>query len=148
MVGKSGHSSNPDYGLNAIEIMHQVVTALLEKQQQLRERHHQLAFDVPYPTLNFGHIHGGDNPNRICGCCELQLDVRPMPGMSVASIYELLHQALSPIQARYPNTITITAMHEPMPAFAGNADSSLVKLAEKVAGQPAVAVNYCTEAPL
>jgi acetylornithine deacetylase len=34
--------------------------------------------------LNLGHIHGGDNPNRICADCELHIDIRPLPGMSLA----------------------------------------------------------------
>ena len=28
--------------------------------------------------MNFGHIHGGDAANRICGCCELHMDIRPL----------------------------------------------------------------------
>lgn len=147
VTGRSGHSSNPEYGLNAIEIMHQITGSLLQVQNQLKERYHQPAFDVPYPTLNLGHIHGGDNPNRICGCCELQLDVRPMPGMSVSDVYSLLDNALAPLQQRYPDAIQLAHLHEAIPAFSGNPDNSLVKLAEKVSGQPAVAVNYCTEAP-
>ena len=147
ITGRSGHSSNPDYGLNAMEIMHQVMTNLLQVQQQLKERFNQPAFDVPYPTINLGHIHGGDNPNRICSCCELQLDVRPMPGMSIADVYQILDSALAPVRKRYPGTIKLEHMHEAIPAFTGTTDSSLVKLAEKVSGQPAVAVNYCTEAP-
>ena len=35
--------------------------------------------------LNFGCIHGGDNPNRICGQCSLEFDLRPLPGMDPAS---------------------------------------------------------------
>ncbi|UTW45933.1 acetylornithine deacetylase [bacterium SCSIO 12696] len=147
VTGRSGHSSNPEYGLNALEIMHQVIANLLKTQQQLKERYQQPAFDVPYPTLNLGHIHGGDNPNRICGCCELQLDVRPMPGMSVTDVYQLLDDAVAPIKQRYPGAVELSHMHGATPAFAGSTDSSLVKLAEKVSGQPAIAVNYCTEAP-
>ncbi|MCV6603977.1 MAG: acetylornithine deacetylase, partial [Porticoccaceae bacterium] len=147
ITGRSGHSSNPDYGLNALEIMHQVMTNLLRAQQQLKERYQQPAFDVPYPTINLGHIHGGDNPNRICACCELQIDVRPMPGMTVVSVYDLLHDALAPIRERYPEAVDLRHLHEAIPAFSDSPDSSLVKLAEKVSGQPAVAVNYCTEAP-
>ncbi|MDM3871922.1 acetylornithine deacetylase [Porticoccus sp. W117] len=147
VTGRSGHSSNPDYGLNALEIMNEVMTNLLQTQQQMKERYQQPSFDVPYPTINLGHIHGGDNPNRICACCELQIDVRPMPGMSVASVYDLLNDALKPLEERHPGAIELTHMHEAIPAFSGSPDSSLVKLAEKVSGQPAVAVNYCTEAP-
>ncbi|MGS2722191.1 acetylornithine deacetylase [Porticoccus sp. GXU_MW_L64] len=147
ITGRSGHSSNPEYGLNAMEVMHKVITNLLQTQQHLKEHFRQDAFDVPYPTLNLGHIHGGDNPNRICGCCELQLDIRPLPGMEISDVYGLLKNALDPLLKQYPGAIKLEHLDGTTPAFAGSPDSSLVKLAEKVSGQPAVAVNYCTEAP-
>ena len=61
--------------------MHQVMSSLLLYREGLKKKYANPLFDVPYPTLNLGSIHGGDNPNRICGHCELQFDVRLMPGM-------------------------------------------------------------------
>lgn len=147
ITGKSGHSSDPGAGLNAIEVMHQVIQNLLQLQQQLQSKYHNAGFVIPHPTLNLGHIHGGDSANRICGCCELHLDIRPLPGLSIAELTALLAQAVAPINAQYPNCAVIRSLHEPIPGFACATDSALVKLAEKVAGQAAVAVNYCTEAP-
>lgn len=146
ITGKSGHSSNPAAGLNAIEVMHGVLGELMKVQHELRERHHQPAFEVPYPTLNFGHIHGGDAANRICACCELHLDMRPLPGMNLTDLYSLLHGAVEPLQARYPGAIELFSMHEPIPGYACPADSAIVKLAEELSGEPASPANYCTEA--
>lgn len=42
------------------------------------------------PTLNLGHIHGGDSPNRICAECELHVDLRLLPGMDITAIREEL----------------------------------------------------------
>ncbi len=39
---------------------------------------------MPYPTLNLGSLHGGDASNRICACCELHMDIRPLPGMTLS----------------------------------------------------------------
>ena len=147
VVGRSGHSSDPERGLNAIEVMHKVITKLLILKEQLKNKYSINYFEIPHPTLNLGNIHGGDNANRICGCCEMHIDMRPLPGLSVQELQALLLDAIYDINQQYPNSVSVIDLHEPIPAFTGSTDSALVKLAENIAGQKAVAVNYCTEAP-
>lgn len=147
VVGRSGHSSDPERGLNAIEVMHKVITKLLILKEQLKNKYSINYFEIPYPTLNLGNIHGGDNANRICGCCEMHIDMRPLPGLSVQELQALVLDATYDINQQYPNSVSVIDLHEPIPAFTGSTDSALVKLAENIAGQKAVAVNYCTEAP-
>ena len=79
--GRSGHSSDPSLGANALEGMHEIITALLRWRDNLQAQSSDAAFAVPVSTMNLGHIRGGDNPNRICGSCELHIDVRMLPGM-------------------------------------------------------------------
>ncbi|MCC5855320.1 MAG: acetylornithine deacetylase [Idiomarina sp.] len=147
ITGKTGHSSDPAAGINAIEVMHQVIHELLGLQQHFKDSFSEPAFKVPYPTLNLGHIRGGDAANRICACCELHMDMRPLPGMSVTLLNELLDQRLAEVQKRYPGAIAITPMHPPIPGYACPADASLVRLAEELSGHTAEPANYCTEAP-
>ncbi|TMP72918.1 acetylornithine deacetylase [Pseudoalteromonas sp. S1609] len=147
VVGRSGHSSDPERGLNAIEVMHKVITKLLILKEQLKNKYSINYFEIPHPTLNLGNIHGGDNANRICGCCEMHIDMRHLPGLSVQELQALLLDATYDINQQYPNSVSVIDLHEPIPAFTGSTDSALVKLAENIAGQKAVAVNYCTEAP-
>ncbi|MCH8500553.1 MAG: acetylornithine deacetylase [Aliidiomarina sp.] len=147
ITGKSGHSSNPAAGVNAISIMHEVLGSLKTLEQSLKDKFHEPAFEVPYPTLNFGHIHGGDAANRICACCELHMDMRPLPGMRIDTLNDMLNGALAPIRERYPNALDIIAMHEPIPGYETKADAALVRLAEAISGQNAEPANYCTEAP-
>lgn len=60
--------------------MHESNGRLMELRKPAGERLPTIsAFAVPYPTMNFGHISGGDAANRICACCELHLDIRPPP---------------------------------------------------------------------
>ncbi|OHU86286.1 MULTISPECIES: acetylornithine deacetylase [Pseudoalteromonas] len=147
ILGRSGHSSDPERGLNAIEVMHMVIAKLLQLKEQLKNKYSLSDFAIPYPTLNLGHIHGGDNANRICGCCELHIDLRPLPGLSIKELQMLLLEAVAPVNAQYPNSVEVIDLHDPIPAFSGSTDSALVKLAEQVSNTQAVAVNYCTEAP-
>ncbi|KZN40479.1 acetylornithine deacetylase [Pseudoalteromonas luteoviolacea] len=147
ITGRSGHSSDPERGLNAIEIMQQVITKLLHLKEELKNKYSIEHFAVPHPTLNLGHIHGGDNANRICGCCELHIDIRPLPGLSIIELQQMLLAATHSINEQYPGSVDVIDLHDPIPAFHGQPDSGLVKLAEKISGQRAIAVNYCTEAP-
>ena len=147
VIGRTGHSSDPSLGLNAIEVMHEVIEKLLSFKQIISHKYSNKLFDIHYPTMNFGSIHGGDNANRICGCCELQLDIRPLPGMSITDLYGDLNQLLKPVMLKYPNAVDLIAMHEPIAGFEQAPDGALVALAERIAGSSAQAVNYCTEAP-
>lgn len=147
ITGKAGHSSDPEAGLNAIEVMNLVISQLLKLKEEIKNKYSFPDFKIPYPTLNLGHIHGGDNANRICGCCELHIDMRPIPGISIAELQAMLLQAVAPINNKYPNAVAVIDLHDPIPAFSGSTDSSLVKLAEQLSGEKAQAVNYCTEAP-
>lgn len=147
ITGKSGHSSNPAAGLNAIDIMHEVIGELIQVRHDLAQNYRMDAFEVPHPTMNFGHIHGGDAANRICACCELHLDMRPLPGMDLDGLYDLLHKRLTPLHDRYPGIINVTSMHEPIPGYACPTDSALIRLAEELRGEKAQPANYCTEAP-
>ncbi len=147
IVGQSGHSSDPARGINAIEIMHDAIGHLLTLRNQLTERYHNPAFTVPYPTMNLGHIHGGDASNRICACCELHMDIRPMPGLTLSDMSELLHGALAPISDKWPERLTIEPLHAPIPGYECPRNHQLVQVVEKLLGDRVEAVNYCTEAP-
>ena len=86
LTGQAGHSSDPSLGRSALEGMHAVIGDLIAFREALQAVHRNEAFAVPVPTMNFGAIHGGDSPNRICGECELRFDLRALPGMDVQAL--------------------------------------------------------------
>ncbi|MCG3461418.1 acetylornithine deacetylase [Xenorhabdus bovienii] len=145
--GKSGHSSDPSRGVNALELMHESITQLMELRTTLQERYHNPAFVIPHPTMNFGHIHGGDAANRICACCELHMDIRPLPGLTLQDMDELLHKTLEPVKQRWPGRLSVTPLHPPIPGYQCPTDHKLVGVIENLLGTKAETVNYCTEAP-
>ena len=145
--GQSGHSSDPSRGVNAIELMHESITQLMGLRNSLKERFHHDGFVIPYPTMNFGAIHGGDASNRICACCELHMDIRPLPGLTLSDLNEMLNLALEPVSKRWPGRVTVTELHPPVPGYECPADHRLVQVVEKLLGTKTEIVNYCTEAP-
>ena len=147
LTGLAGHSSNPALGNSALEAMHRVMTELLRWREQLQTTYKNPLFEIPVPTMNLGHIHGGDNPNRICGHCELHIDIRPLPGMS---IIELRHELESRLQQTLAGTMIsyeTEALFDGVPAVETPAESSLVKTVERLTGVSSQAVAFSTEAP-
>lgn len=147
ITGKSGHSSDPEKGINAIEVMHLVIGKLLELKQKLKDEYHNTSFAVPYPTMNLGIIRGGDAANRICGCCELIMDIRALPEMDIQSLYDLLCQTLKPIMDRYPGRLKVDYEVDPIAGYECQHDNPALMEVEKLVNQKAQTVNYSTEAP-
>lgn len=149
--GQSGHSSKPNLGVNAIEIMYEVIGELISLQERFNLNYHNEAFDVPAPTLNMGAIRGGDNANRICGHCDLDIDLRSLPSMSDDELLHWLSEALKPLAEKYPARISFKELHPSSPSFEqekfSNNDNCLVSIAEEISGHTCCAVNYATEAP-
>ncbi|RLW68314.1 MAG: acetylornithine deacetylase [gamma proteobacterium symbiont of Stewartia floridana] len=147
LTGQSGHSSNPQLGRNALEGMQLVLGEVLNWRTDLQRRYKNPAFEIDVPTLNLGHIHGGDNPNRICGKCELQFDLRPLPGMDLqllrAELSERIESCLSDSGLEWH----YKPLFDGIPAVETPAESAIVKAVERFTDTQAGAVAFGTEAP-
>jgi acetylornithine deacetylase len=147
VTGKAGHSSNPDLGNNALEGMHAVMGDLLDYRRQLSARYSNNLFEVAFPSLNLGCLHGGDSPNRICGQAELHFDLRMTPGNNNATVRGEIEQRLARLAQEYSLDIELRSLIEDVAPFEQAADCELVRLAEKLTGHSAQAVAFATEAP-
>jgi len=147
ILGQSGHSSDPSLGHSALEAMQDVMGALRELRSQWQREFSNPQFGVPQPTLNLGCIHGGDNPNRICGQCSLEFDLRPLPGMDPEQLRAAIRGRLRPLAERHQVRIDYGPLFANVPPFEQGADSELVRLAERLTGHSAQSVAFGTEAP-
>ena len=147
ILGQSGHSSDPSLGHSALEAMQDVMGELRLLRAQWQREFNNPQFGVPQPTLNFGCIHGGDNPNRICGQCALEFDLRPLPGMDPEQLRAAIRGKLQPLAERHQVRIDYAPLFANVPPFEQSADSELVRVAEKLTGHAAQAVAFGTEAP-
>ncbi|MDX5372933.1 MAG: acetylornithine deacetylase [Pseudomonadaceae bacterium] len=147
ILGQSGHSSDPSLGHSALEAMQDVMGELRGLRAQWQREFNNPQFGVPQPTLNLGCIHGGDNPNRICGQCALEFDLRPLPGMDPEQLRAAIRAKLRPLAERHQVRIDYAPLFANVPPFEQNADSELVRIAEKLTGHAAQAVAFGTEAP-
>ncbi len=147
LQGSSGHSSNPDLGVNALEYMSIVLNTIIEFRDELRHRYQHPAFDVRFPTLNLGCIHGGDNPNRICDHVVLEIDVRALPGMSNLTLQQELTEKISKAVRCQDIALSVDLLHPAIPSFSAGDTSPLLAAAEHLTGATRKAVAFATEAP-
>lgn len=146
VLGRSGHSSDPGLGVNAMEGMHRVIAELLAWREELGRRHHEPEFSVPVPTMNLGYVRGGDNPNRICASCELGIDMRPLPGMDRETLRVEMRDRLSGV-IDDNMTLDFEALFDGTDPMQTDANAPIVRAAEALTGHSAEAVAFSTEAP-
>ncbi len=147
LSGLAGHSSDPSLGRSALEGMHAVIGDLLNWRRELQEKYNNPAFAVPVPTLNLGHIHGGDNPNRICGECELHIDLRPLPSMNLNELKQTLHDRVQRIIEPLALKAEFISLFEGIPAVETAAEAEIVQIAERLTQHTSESVAFATEAP-
>ena len=78
-TGLSGHASNPENGVSAIEYAIRYSNKLMELKDELKKRDtKQTSFTPSYSTLQIGKISGGMGANIIADQCSLEWEVRPI----------------------------------------------------------------------
>ena len=78
-TGLSGHASNPESGVSAIEYAIRYSNKLMELRDELKKRNSKKTFFSPsYSTLQIGKIEGGIGANVIADRCSLEWEVRPV----------------------------------------------------------------------
>ncbi|WP_417529226.1 acetylornithine deacetylase [Marinomonas shanghaiensis] len=145
VTGQAGHSSNPSLGNNALDAMHAVMSELMIFRQKLKANYRDASFVIDYPTMNFGCIHGGDNPNRICGRCELEFDLRALPGMSNQALMTEIAQILPRIEEKTGTIIQLSSLFADVPSFYTPIESDIIKACETLTNRQASTVAFATE---
>ncbi|WP_150304612.1 acetylornithine deacetylase [Pseudomonas saliphila] len=147
ITGQAGHSSDPSLGRNALEAMHSVIGELITLRTDWQRRWQNPLFSVPVPTMNLGCIHGGDNPNRICGTCALEFDIRPLPGMDPDALRAEIDARLKVIAAEQQIKIDYFPLFPGVPPMDTPANAPLVQACEQLTGYSAGSVAFATEGP-
>jgi len=92
-VGRAAHSSKPRLGVNAVNKMAKVLTAMDERFPPMFEkRTHPL---LGSPTLNVGVIHGGVQVNQVPDSCTIEIDRRLLPGETKESVWKEFEELLA-----------------------------------------------------
>ncbi|QEL25200.1 acetylornithine deacetylase [Bosea sp. F3-2] len=145
--GRSGHSSRPDLGLNAIHAMGRVIAAAEEAATRLRGGPLDPVFEPPYSTIQIGMIRGGEALNIIPDRCIIEIEARAIAGASPAALLEPIREALE--RSRAHGFQTSWQPIAAYPALSLSTEAPIAQLLSRIAGSPPLpAVSYGTEAGL
>ncbi len=147
VIGRSGHSSQPHLGLNAVHAMAGVITKAVAYGELLAEGPFDQNFEPPYSSLQVGVITGGQAVNIIPDRCTADIEVRAVSGASPLSLLEPVKAHLEALRSESFET----AWRElsAYPALSLAADSPLAVLMTELTGKESLAaVSYGTEAGL
>ena len=147
LVGRSGHSSDPGMGVNALEGMNAVINGLTDWRGELQAGNSDADFKVPVPTLNFGSIRGGDNPNRICANCEMTMDVRLLPHMDIEETRAALRRVVMKSIDGSGLQVEFDCIFPGTPGMRTDGSAEIVRVAERLSGRRAGTVAFGTEGP-
>jgi acetylornithine deacetylase len=147
LKGRSGHSSRPDLGLNAIHAMTEVQQAAIAAAIDLAQGPFEEEFEPPYSSLSIGTISGGQAVNIIPDLCSLELEVR---AISSADPQALLAPVRATAEALTAKGFGVDwQLLSSYPALLLSQASPLAGLLKELTGiEPLAAVSYGTEAGL
>lgn len=78
-VGREGHGSGPDLGVNAVEYAVRYISRLMDLGDELKGMAPaDSRFDPPWTTVQAGRMQGGVARNVIAGHCEVEWEIRPV----------------------------------------------------------------------
>lgn len=154
VTGRAAHSSMAPLGVNAITYAMRLISELHRLEAELKRAPVALRFDPPYATLQVTRIEGGTATNIVPVSCTFAFDVRSIPGLDIDAIETRLRtfaetECLPEMRRIAPEAAISIVRANDVPPFAVAADSEIVPLTLKLAGQNDThAVSYATEAGL
>jgi acetylornithine deacetylase len=145
--GRSGHSSRPDQGLNAIHAFACVLLAAVRAGDALLSSRLDPSFEPPYSSLQVGTVSGGQAVNIIPDVLTAEIEARAITGVTPTDLLEPVRLAAVALEQR--GFQTKWDLLSSYPALSLAADASLARLMEELTGTETLgAVSYGTEAGL
>ncbi len=145
VTGREAHSAHPEQGASAIHAAAHLLIGLEELAADLRRTVNDF-FTPPYTTLNVGIIQGGSAKNIIPGACTFLVEWRPIPGAPAEEVPTAIDAVLEKQRRKNPRIHYVFEIERRQQGFETAADSVLVRSIERLAGKPAVAIPFGSEA--
>ena len=148
--GQAAHSSQIGHqGASAIHAAAHLVAAIEHTMRELQaEGRLDPHFDVPHSTLHVGKISGGTAVNIIADRCQIDWEIRHLPGDNYDTIRARIDAAARALETRYPGLSIDTVPTTATVAALQDRDNTdwLTLLAAHLPGANKQHVAYATEA--
>lgn len=153
VTGKEGHSSNPDAGVNAIDVACDAMDFIRERGRACKHAgvsDHDYAY--PWSSFHVGRISGGTAVNILPGVCCFDFEIRNLPEEDGDALLETvrgfirdeLRQRIKRMDERCDVQLDVVSSY---PGLGTDTGSELVAFAAEMAGNPETAkVDFGTEA--
>jgi len=106
--GKAAHSAKPHLGVNAIEHMAHIITAIQQDTLELSKNSHPLLGPA---TCNIGVVRGGVQINFVPDRCEIEIDRRMLPGETREAVLAHYQQLVNKVAKEHPSMEVIMHPH-------------------------------------
>ena len=139
--GHEAHSSQVNYGVNAIEAAAEIIARLKEMARRKRDQGpFDPDFDPPYSSIHTGVIHGGTALNIVPKDCEFDFEIRPLPGDDVGGLIAELREfaakrVLPEMRAVRPETDIVIKELSAAPALNTPVDAEVTQLCAALTGE-------------
>jgi acetylornithine deacetylase len=139
--GHEAHSSQVNYGVNAIEAAAEIVAHLKAMARRKRdEGPFDPDFDPPYSSIHTGLIHGGTALNIVPRDCEFDFEIRPLPGDDVDGLIAELREfaasrVLPEMRMVRPETDIVIEELSAAPGLNTPVDAEVTQLAASLTGE-------------
>jgi succinyl-diaminopimelate desuccinylase len=124
-IGKEAHSSMPEEGINAINLLNQFITRINEKMSEITNKYENQ--ELGRTIHNVTVIRGGNQVNSIPGEAVLQGNIRSIPEYDNEQIIELLQTTAEQLTLELDGTLEVTIDYNKVPVQAKK-DSKLIKV--------------------
>lgn len=127
--GKTAHSTQPEIGVNAVEHMMQLLTAVKAKWESIPYKSDKY---LSPPTINLATISGGVKTNSIPDKCVATVDLRPVPSQSRPAIIAAIEAAMDETRKAVPKfKADMNIINERRP-FATDPNEKLVTISQSI----------------
>lgn len=140
-IGKDAHGSNPEVGVNAIEMASGFIVEMKKYFKNIAKEHNDI-FDNPRSTLNIAQIAGGDAMNKVPSLCTLGFEMRLIDNRQREKIMRTVADIIKKNGFKAKVEIDISL------PVAQCSDRKFIAAVEAVTKKKAVGVSYATEGSL
>ncbi len=147
--GKTAHSTQPEIGVNAVEHMMQLLSAVKAKWASIPYKSDKY---LSPPTINLATISGGVKTNSIPDKCVATVDLRPVPSQSRPAIIAAMETAMGETRKVVPKfKADMKIINERRP-FATDPNERLVTVSQSICAKllnrkmDLFGVNFFTDA--
>jgi acetylornithine deacetylase len=151
--GQAAHSANPGLGCNAVYLAADMIGELRALQDGLiAHGARDAAYEVPYSTVHVGTIHGGTALNIVPDACDVEFEVRLLPGDAPEGLLARLRAAGARLvgaeQARGRLASVDVVARNAYPGLETAANSDFVALVRGAGGGDIFKAGFGSEAGL